>query len=270
MDQLTIGGLGQNQWAEWPMAAPMPSDLTLLSTPCSLPSARYVHFRRDEQGQRDVIHRYKVENLGPYPVPLTLTLSLAMFPLGWVSWDVEVLFEAPLHEEKACRNLKEGAPLNSTGSKVFKQMVCQLLSLPNSFTTFDLKGSIIPLGKTEESLVILSSCVTLSLNSSSFINDDLDVSLEAESQTEVQIVAYSRKSLLIYSSVGGLLLLILIIFILWKFGFFKRRSKVIEEKMIGASRDTDPRATANEQEAAASEKQELANGEEAPANGTEE
>ncbi|XP_072890303.1 integrin alpha-D-like isoform X1 [Hemitrygon akajei] len=231
----------------------------------SLSTTRYIRFTGDDQQQKDVTHTYKVENLGPYPVPLILNFTFTPKIGNFVSWSARVDHKYiedqkpkcsdPMESPKdAIQDLLKGKEIPETQVQT---VVCNFNSNPNSMTTFYLKGFVKLLSSGDMPTTILSSSALLSVNSSRHVSQKGKLSHKAEGQTEVQVDPKSKKMLIAIGSGCGLLLLIIVILILWKCGFFKRSSPesydggvqaAENQKMMGMDGKADASAMANDNE----------------------
>ncbi|XP_072127543.1 integrin alpha-X-like [Mobula birostris] len=239
-------------------------------------TTHYIRFTGDDQQQKEVAHTYKVENLGPYPVPLILNISFTSKIGNFVSWRARVD-----HEGTESQNLTCMDPMESPKAAIqdllkeeeipgiqVQTVVCNFRSIPNKITTFHLKGftQLLPSGDTPT--MTLRSSALLSVNSYRHVSQNEERSQKAKGQTEVQIDPKSRRTLMIIGSLSGLFILLIIVLILWKFGFFKRTSPedfgggmqaAENQEMMGMDWNADASAMANDNK-------EPANGGSSPSN----
>ncbi|XP_059809341.1 integrin alpha-M-like [Hypanus sabinus] len=229
----------------------------------SLSTTRYIRFTGDDQGQKDVTHTYKVENLGPYPVPLILNFTYTPKIGNFVSWSARVDHKEdqkpkcsdPMESPKdAIQDLLKGK--ETSGIQV-QTVVCNFHSNPNNKTEFQLKGFVQLQPSGDVYMTTLFSSALLSVNSSRHISQKGKLSLKAEGQTDVLVDPKSEKMLIAIGCACGLLLLIIVILILWKCGFFKRSfpesydgglQAAENQKMIGMDGKADASAMANDDE----------------------
>ncbi|XP_059809340.1 integrin alpha-X-like isoform X2 [Hypanus sabinus] len=229
----------------------------------SLSTTRYIRYTGDDQGQKDVTHTYKVENLGPYPVPLILNFTYTPKIGNFVSWSARVDHKEdqkpkcsdPMESPKdAIQDLLKGK--ETSGIQV-QTVVCNFHSNPNNKTEFQLKGFVQLQPSGDVYMKTLFSSALLSVNSSRHISQKGKLSLKAEGQTDVLVDPKSEKMLLAIGCACGLLLLIIVILILWKCGFFKRSfpesydgglQAAENQKMIGMDGKADASAMANDDE----------------------
>lgn len=188
---------------------------TITST---IPKTRYIRFTNRER-EAEVCHEYKVENLGDFNVELEVAFYTSVNTKDFVSWTPEVIAQHSLGDGVKCEANLKGFPTEQAG-------LCLFESAANSTQIFIVKGPALLGNQPADNIqgIILISRVELRFNETLYVLKTPQSSLRRECETEVQMNLESRQDLLIYSALSGLLLFIPIILVLWKLGFFRRRS----------------------------------------------
>lgn len=186
--------------------------------PSSIPKTRYIRFTNRER-EAEVCHEYKVENLGDFNVELEVAFYTSVNTKDFVSWTPEVIAPQSLGDGVKCEANLKGFPTEQAG-------LCLFESAANSTQIFNVKGPALLGNQPADNIhgIILISRVELRFNETLYVLKTPQSSLIRECETEVQMNLESRQDLLIYSALSGLLLFIPIILVLWKLGFFRRRS----------------------------------------------
>ncbi|XP_041038049.1 integrin alpha-X-like [Carcharodon carcharias] len=196
---------------------------------------RYISFWERLKEQRDVKHTYKVENLGTRDTPVNVTFELHQGVSGVVWWDVKM--PIPIHPVKGWDCVEEAVsgpgegrrsgehPEGKTSTR-WTRISCNTPILErNTSVEFNLVGIAHSFGETVTTEVKLGmeSLAHISLDQETFVDIYSPTSHWAQARTEIEFREYYNSlPLVIGGSVGGFLLLILIIIAFYKCGFFNR------------------------------------------------
>ncbi|XP_041038048.1 integrin alpha-X-like [Carcharodon carcharias] len=223
----------------------------------SLDSTSYLNFSLTSLESKEVVHRYKVENLFGRPVPVNVTFIAAQRTCCSLLWDLlTIKTEQPKTNQTRCAVLGEvrghtAAKGNWTGHDcraescwVIHCTVDQLA--PQEPLTFVLWGylSLSNMSQAESRTYDLQSGAWISFDQEKYqqAGDEknnlqflyANVTTHVDTIKEVDYIPYISGG-----AVGGLLLLILAGVILWKAGFFKRKFKDQMAENVGLEATED-------------------------------
>ncbi|XP_030065338.1 integrin alpha-L [Microcaecilia unicolor] len=193
-------------------------------------STQYVNFSTKEQEFKLVKHSYQVQNLLlKYPCPpITVTLEVPVtFPKGLV-WNVTNITTVP---KVPCRPLLDGEREISQAHLIKnisgKILVFQCSMEGIDMVQYDISGDLFIQNKSEDaSSFEFHSALWISFNTSKYVSLYSIDFTQAQAITQVDL--FEPENLLyiiIGSSAGGLVLVLLIGIALYKCGFFKRSYK---------------------------------------------
>ncbi|KAF7238748.1 Integrin alpha-X [Varanus komodoensis] len=202
-------------------------------------STKYVNFTiGQEEASKSVEHRYEVKNLRERSIPISVRFQIPVKLNGIQLWNVSQVF--PSEPQLARCVLERETPgikdfpgkeeplLLDCSRAACKVIRCDvsLLELRKQPLAFRIKGDISFrwASQIQQKKVILVSSAQISYDEEKYTEK------EGFAQTQVQTVVeriefYNYLPVIIGSSLGGLVLLAVLVAVLYKVGFFKRRYK---------------------------------------------
>nr|XP_056720196.1 integrin alpha-X-like [Euleptes europaea] len=203
-------------------------------------STKYVNFSMgQEDGNQSVEHRYEVMNSIKRQVPVSVTFAFPVQLNGMWVWNASVDISAEQFHQAQCA-LEKKTP----GSKDFVNQLrnravldcavatcetirCNILSLEQGQPLeFRIRGALgfKWLSQTEQKKVAVLSTAQVFYDNTKYSQKEGFIKSQVNTVVEY-LEVYNYLPVIIGSSVGGLILLALIIAGLYKFGFFKRQYK---------------------------------------------
>ncbi|XP_077170634.1 integrin alpha-D-like [Paroedura picta] len=203
-------------------------------------STKYVNFTMgQEDGNQTVEHHYEVRNPIKRPVPVSVTFEYPVELNGIWVWNASVDISIEHFHQAQCASRRK-----TPGSKDFVNQLhnravldctvaacetihCDILSLEQGQPLgFRIRG---PLGfrwlsQTQQKKLTVVSTAQISYDVQKYIQKEGFIKSQVNMVVEY-LEEYNYLPVIIGSSVGGILLLALIIAALYKFGFFKRQYK---------------------------------------------
>ncbi|XP_078063645.1 integrin alpha-D-like, partial [Mustelus asterias] len=196
---------------------------------------RYINILESVKQDSAVRHVYKVENLGIHDVPVNVTFEIPQNVAGLIRWDVKNPIPNLPVRSVECVTLGEQVGDSPQGRRedltasLWTNIFCHVpILLRNTSIEFTLDGPAHSIGKKVASDVklVMQSSAQVSLDKNKFVDIYSPRSHRAQARTEIEIHKYhSQLPLVCGGSAAGFVLLILIIVILYKVGFFNRSFK---------------------------------------------
>ncbi|XP_067883688.1 integrin alpha-D-like [Heterodontus francisci] len=205
---------------------------------------RYISLHDGKEEQRTIKHVYKVENLGDRGLPVNVTFNVPKDVAGIVRWELTngILIQpdgasdcVETGEARRGTGQTTGQPAGDTAAVTWSTIFCRIRVLDrNASVLFSLIGSARSLGKmaTSGAKIVVASEAYISLDQRKFIDVYSSASHRVRALTEIEFHVYVNKlPYVIGSSIAGFLVLIIIIFVFYKIGFFKRnfRDKLCDD-----------------------------------------
>ncbi|XP_078509003.1 integrin alpha-M-like [Lissotriton helveticus] len=203
-----------------------------------LESITYLNFSTNEPEKRLLSHSYEVQNLGRQDVPVNFTVQLPLaFDFGF-QWEISRNFTVK-GQNTTCINLGSGAPFKPgparDGAKVRSHVVrarmiqCQIASLSRAgVVSFHFEGLFFPSNDAQLSVQKrwVQSEASITIDRMRFYQSPEESFHCAQVTTEVEVIStVNLLPIVLGSSIAGLVLLGLLVAILYRVGFFKRKSK---------------------------------------------
>uniref|UniRef100_A0A8D1CFY8 VWFA domain-containing protein n=1 Tax=Sus scrofa TaxID=9823 RepID=A0A8D1CFY8_PIG len=217
-------------------------------------STKYLNFSASEEGRRSQAqHRYQVNNLGQRDLPVSIAFSVPVELNRVAVWtDVEIFHpqnpsiqcsseRTSATESDVLTHFKKNPVLNCSMADCLR-FRCDVPSFGvQEELDFSLRGNLSFdwISQTAQKKVLVVSVAEITFDRSvysqlpgqeAFLRAQMEMVLE-------EYEVHNPVPLIVGSSVGGLLLLVLITAVLYKVGFFKRQYK---EMMEGANGQTVP------------------------------
>ncbi|XP_043943005.1 integrin alpha-M-like [Protopterus annectens] len=210
-------------------------------------STRYANFSSQKQENKKIIHIYKVENLGQWPVPVVINFLVPYKLKNNDVWNIsevvpsgkdlsnqnnfcKYIKDVVGNSENIAEKIEKSKTLDCTIATC-KQFQCSIsrLEIKNELT-FEIQGDVFPswIAQTLLKKVFLASSASIIYDGQKYVHvsQDQDIFIKAEATTELEVYDdYNYLPIIIGSTVGGLLLLGLITLGLYKAGFFNRQYK---------------------------------------------
>ncbi|XP_072127559.1 integrin alpha-M-like [Mobula birostris] len=207
-------------------------------------STQYVNFTTTAEDSKTISHAYRVENIDQRSLPVNISFLIPMRIMHGLSWE-NVKLETSWHGVKLCQRLdwtpdktqRIGQKCNKTVCDLFLCTI-QLLRY-KEHPVFNITGNITwenP-AKVKPQEIRMVSFAMVSYDESKYIHvsqattrfKTASITTRVEIMEEVNLLP-----LIVGSSVGGLVLLLITAGILYKVGFFRRDLK---EKLEAAAED---------------------------------
>ncbi|XP_078059869.1 integrin alpha-M-like isoform X2 [Mustelus asterias] len=201
-----------------------------------------------------VKHSYQVENMGPRSLPIHVKVTVPVRIGTHSLWNVTVserhpgnhsVCHPPAHRLAVVQSETLKLPQDyvrlDCGIALCLEMLCEMAVLEkHSSVIFDIQGELMSAALTELNVnkLLLFSKVSLSYDEDKYVDISEDGAhfREATIITEVDILkAVNRLGMIVGGSIGGLVLLIIIIIVFYKLGFFKRNGKSGEGDILQPS-----------------------------------
>ncbi|XP_063158564.1 integrin alpha-D-like [Candoia aspera] len=207
-------------------------------------STTYVNFTAgQEEARKTVEHRYEVKNLRKRSIPFRVTFQIPVKLKGIPVWNVfQVIPSEPEvakcdleRETPGSKNLlaKEPHPQLDCSVASCKIICCDILSLKmqKKPLEFRIKGDINFhwTSQIQQKKVSLVSSAQISYDKRKYTQEEGFPQTQAQTMVE-QIEIHNSLPVIIGSSLGGLILLVLTTTALYKVGFFKRQYKQMLEE----------------------------------------
>ncbi|XP_067414674.1 integrin alpha-X-like [Emydura macquarii macquarii] len=202
-------------------------------------STKYVNFSAKEAGDSvTVTHRYEVRNLRQRRVPVSVTFQFPVELNGVQVWDAsevipskpqlaQCISEAGTPGSKDFVKQMSERPLLDCSVATCKKIRCTIASLEKQQPLeFMIKGNVSFqwVSQTQQQKVTLVSKAQIGYEEKKYTQQEGFVQRQVQTVVERSEV-YNYLPIIVGSSVGGLVLLALIIAALYKFGFFTRQFK---------------------------------------------
>ncbi|XP_072346520.1 integrin alpha-X-like [Scyliorhinus torazame] len=212
-------------------------------SPSRIECTRHVIFRAGHQEERLVKHSYKVENLAPRSLPIRVKLTFPTRIGNKSLWNVSVSQITP-GNRSVCQPLAQRLAAVQSGTAreaqdyirldcgiaLCTELLCEVAVLEyHGVVIFRLQGKLMSsaIAELKVKKLLLVSKVSLSYDGDKYV-DISEVTApfkEATLETEMDVVEeVNRLPMIIGGSIGGLVLLILLIIALYKVGFFNRNN----------------------------------------------
>ncbi|XP_070585916.1 integrin alpha-X-like [Erythrolamprus reginae] len=214
-----------------------------------LQSTSYLNFSTQEPGKKTLTHSYEVKNLDSNATALNVTFELPLNTKHGFFWnimpsysDVENNFctslltlRTGINKKNATKRLTRGC----LGAVACPKIYCFINSLAKGERiTFNFSGDF---SKQDNSSKLKSETFHVGSEASIRVDETRFFLNEAEDfsqiTTEIELISpFDPVPIIIGSTIGGIVLLAIIVAILYKFGFFKRkRSPQMDANAAGAA-----------------------------------
>ncbi|XP_067837144.1 integrin alpha-X-like isoform X2 [Heptranchias perlo] len=199
----------------------------------SVRSTRYVRLMENEEEAQTVRHTYKVENLGGRGLPVNVTFRVETGRRA--RWEIQDRVQSEPADGSECVALDgpgevaESEDWTKPGAMIASKTIsCRVRLLEaNGSVLFTISGAARSMSSLEgDGDLGMTSRANVTLDQRRYVDIYYPRSHQAQATTQIEFQKYfSAKWIIIGSIVGGLVLLILIVFGLYKCGFFNRRFK---------------------------------------------
>ncbi|KAH0626350.1 hypothetical protein JD844_001288 [Phrynosoma platyrhinos] len=208
-------------------------------------STKYVNFSAGQENQSQIVeHLYEVKNTYQRKVPVSVLFQFPVELNGIRVWNASLDIAAEFFHLAHCvpekqtpgskdfvKQLKERPILDCTVATC-KTVRCDIPSLElKRPLEFRIKGDIgfKWVSETQQKKVTLMSSAKISYDEKKYFQKEGFVQNQAKTVVE-HLVPYNYLPIIIGSSIGGLVLLALIVAALYKLGFFKRQYKAMMDE----------------------------------------
>ncbi|XP_067882542.1 integrin alpha-M-like, partial [Heterodontus francisci] len=204
---------------------------------------RDVNFTAGRQDTRLVKHSYQVENLGHRSLPITVTFTVPAWIGARLLWNVSVSEREPGNRSVCLPPVESVAPMEGEKRKEPEDQIrldcgialcvvlqCSVAALEDhGKVIFDLQGELMSAAVAElrAKKLQLPSKVRVSYDGEKYVDvlDPTGQYKEATVMTEVDIFEpVSRLPMIVGGSIAGLVLLLILMVVFYKLGFFKRKN----------------------------------------------
>ncbi|XP_042329492.1 integrin alpha-X-like [Sceloporus undulatus] len=218
-------------------------------------STKYVNFSAGQEDRSQIVeHLYEVKNTYQQKVPVSVLFQFPVELNGIWVWNASLDIAAELFHLAHCvpeketpgskdfvKQLKERPILDCTVATC-KTVRCDIPSLkPKQTLEFRIKGDtgFKWLSETQQKKVTLMSSAQISYDEKKYFQKEGFVQSQAKTVVE-HLVAYNYLPIIIGSSIGGIVLLALIVAALYKLGFFKRQYKEMMDEAGDVGNEAGP------------------------------
>ncbi|XP_030066220.1 integrin alpha-X [Microcaecilia unicolor] len=217
-----------------------------------LESISYLNISIDKPEKRPLMHCYQLENLGNRAIPVNVTFLMPLQIEASFLWDLDRNVSVK-GENTSCEN-SESLSMDSQDQRMQEcsspfcrmvqckvQVLAQRAHITFCFGGFFYSNSSVQLKAQKLSM---NSEAFLTINEMKYFQKPEQKFHYAKVITEVEVISpVNILPIVIGSSIGGLLLLAVVVVILYKFGFFKRKSRLENQDLADPEKPSGEQST---------------------------
>ncbi|KAL8176609.1 UNVERIFIED_CONTAM: hypothetical protein K2H54_036934 [Gekko kuhli] len=201
-----------------------------------LESTTYLNFSTERLETKILSHSYEVRNLDKRPILVNVTFDFPIRTSVGFFWNV-TLIHSGVKSQSVCthpvtfqmanvQNSKGPVPRGCLGASACTRVRCLIASLSQESIRFNFSGEFFRPqsdSKLQSQKLHLRSEASVVIDESRFFQNQPEEFHYSQITTEIEIISpFNPIPIIIGSSIGGLVLLAILVAVLYKFGFFKR------------------------------------------------
>nr|XP_056720205.1 integrin alpha-X-like [Euleptes europaea] len=201
-----------------------------------LESTKYLKFSTEMPETKIVTHSYEVRNLDKRSTPVNVTFNFPMRTTVGFFWNVTLIHSGERNQFVCIhphtfqmanvKDSKEPATKGCLGASFCTRVRCLIANLSQESILFNFSGEFYRPqndSKLRSQTLRLRSEASVGIDESRFFQNQPEEFRYSQITTEVEIISpFNPVPVIVGSTIGGLVLLAVLVVVLYKFGFFKR------------------------------------------------